>query len=133
MKSLKPSVASLNENDLSPNCEVLSTFFSTIGSDLNSKFDSNPNFSLIDKVPASMLLLSTNEKEIECILDKLSNKISEDQYGISNKFLKAVKCTIAPSFERPNKPINCRRHLPKLFENSQCCSYTQVRRQERLF
>ena len=43
-----------------------------------------------------MLLLGTNEKEIECIIDKLTNKISEDQYGISNKFLKAVKCTIAP-------------------------------------
>ena len=96
MKSLKPSSASLNENDLSPNCEVFNTFFSTIGSDLNSKFDSSPNFSLIDKVPATMLLLGTNEKEIECIIDKLPNKISEDQYGISNKFLKAVKCTIAP-------------------------------------
>ena len=29
------------------------------------------------------------------IIDKLSNKISEDQYGISNKFLKAVNFTIA--------------------------------------
>ena len=54
MKSLKPSAASLNENDLSPNCEVLDTFFSTIGSDLNSKFDSSPIFSLIGKVPATM-------------------------------------------------------------------------------
>ena len=96
MKSLKPSTASLNDNDLSPNCEVFSTFFSTIGSDLNSKLDSSPNFSLNDKVPTTMLLLGTNEKEIECIIDKLSNKISEDQSGISNKFLKAVKCTIAP-------------------------------------
>ena len=96
MKSLKPSAASLNDNDLGPNCEVFNTFFSTIGSDLNSKFDSSPKFSLIDKVPATMLLLGTNEKEIECFIDKLSNKISEDQYGISNKFLKAVKCTIAP-------------------------------------
>ena len=94
MKRLKPSAAILNENDLSPNCEVLNTFFSTIGSDLNSKFESSPNFTLIDKVPATMLLLGTNEKEIECIIDKLSNKISEGQYGISNKFLKAVKCTI---------------------------------------
>ena len=85
MKSLKPSSASLNDNDLSPNCEVFNTFFSTIGSDLYSKFDSSPNFSLIDKVPATMLLLGANEKEIECIIDKLSNKISEDQYGISNK------------------------------------------------
>ena len=96
MKCLKHSAARLNENDRSPNCEVLNTFFSTIGSDLNSKFDSSLNFSLIDKVRATMLLLGTNEKEIECILDKLSNKISEDQYGISNKFFKAVKCTMAP-------------------------------------
>ena len=96
MKSLKPSGASLNDNELSPNCEVFNTFVSTIGSDLNSKFDSSLNFSLIDKVPATMLLPGTNEKEIECMIDKLSNKISEDQYGISNKFLKAVKCTIAP-------------------------------------
>ena len=66
MKILKPSAASLNENDLSPNCEVLNTFFSTIGYDLNNKFDSSPNYSLFDKVPATMLLLGSNEKEIEC-------------------------------------------------------------------
>ena len=96
MKSLKPSAANLNEIDLGPNCEVLNTFFSTIGSDSNSKFDSSPNFSLFDKVPATMLLFGTNEEEIEFIIDKLSNNISDDQYGIGNKFLKAVKCTIAP-------------------------------------
>ena len=96
MKSLTASAASLNENDLIPKFAVPNTFFSAIGSDLNSKFDSSPNFSHNDKVPATMLLLGTNEKEIESIIDKLSNKISEDQYGISNKFFKRVKCTIVP-------------------------------------
>ena len=32
-----------------PNFEVLNTFLSAIGSDLNSKFDSSPNFSFLTK------------------------------------------------------------------------------------
>ena len=97
------------------------------------RFDSSPIFSLINEVLATMLLLGSYEKEMECIIDKLSNKTSEDQNGISNKFLKSVKCTIAPLFtDLINRSI-ADGIYPKLFENSQSCSYTQVRRQERLF
>ncbi len=72
----------------------MNQFFSTIGDKLRANFCEAPDNIKLPKVLNTLYLQETTECEIFQLITQLQTKNSEDEYGISVRFLKLLSSAV---------------------------------------